>query len=127
VGGEVDLVCRDRQRPLVIFVEVKSRKTEEHGAPSSAVNRRKQRRLILAAQCWLSQLEVEGVTARFDVVEVLFQDGKWNIHHLMDAFIDEEHSEQGAGSFIPEARRGDGRPRCGYASEGRFHRRRGRG
>ncbi|MEI7776798.1 MAG: YraN family protein, partial [Verrucomicrobiota bacterium] len=39
VGGEVDLVCRDRQRPLVIFVEVKSRKTEEHGAPSSAVNR----------------------------------------------------------------------------------------
>ena len=45
-GGEVDIVCRDRRHDELVFVEVKTRSSEEFGRPLDAVDRKK-RRLIL--------------------------------------------------------------------------------
>src|SRR6266446_6198986 len=42
-GGEIDLVCRDRD--TLVFVEVKTRTSEDFGRPLEAVNRPKQRRI----------------------------------------------------------------------------------
>jgi putative endonuclease len=74
-GGEVDLVCRARMRMELVFVEVKTRSSEAYGSPEEAVNWEKQRRIVRAAQEWLEQLEVEEVTVRFDIVEVILYKG----------------------------------------------------
>src|SRR6266567_1453168 len=41
-GGEIDIVCRDRD--TLVFVEVKTRKREDFGRPIAAVDTEKQKR-----------------------------------------------------------------------------------
>ncbi len=67
-GGEIDLVCRDRD--VLVFVEVKTRTREDFGRPIEAVNRQKQRRISLGALAWLRLLGNPDILFRFDVVEV---------------------------------------------------------
>ncbi len=78
--GEADLIVRDREE--VVFVEVKTRTTEEYGLPSEAVDKEKQRRYYRIAQCYWKRTQVEP-NARFDVVEV-YGDGR--IEHIKNAF-----------------------------------------
>jgi putative endonuclease len=69
-GGEIDLVCRDRD--TLVFVEVKTRTREDFGRPLEAVDQRKQRRISLGALVWLRMLGNPDIFFRFDVVEVVF-------------------------------------------------------
>lgn len=71
--GEIDLVCR--QGEWLVFVEVKTRADEQFGAPSTAVDREKQRHLSRAALEYLRLLRNPSVRWRFDVVEVLWPVG----------------------------------------------------
>ncbi len=68
-GGEVDLVCRDRD--TLVFAEVKTRRSEEMGRPLDAVDRKKQRLIRRGALYWLRLLGMPEITFRFDVIEVL--------------------------------------------------------
>ena len=70
-GGEIDIVCRDRD--WLVFVEVKTRETEEFGAPSESVQREKQRHLSKAALDYLRLLDNPPIRWRFDIVEVLLR------------------------------------------------------
>ncbi len=69
-AGEVDLVGWEADR--LVFVEVKSRKTDEFGAPDRAIGRAKQSRLIRAAREYARHADVPWEKARFDVVNVVF-------------------------------------------------------
>ncbi len=73
-GGEIDLVCRERD--VLVFVEVKTRTREDFGRPLDAVNRAKQRRLSLGALAWLRLLGNPDILFRFDVVEITMAEGK---------------------------------------------------
>lgn len=119
-GGEVDLVFRVRGRVELVFVEVKTRSDERFGQPAEAVTWKQQRRIVQAADEWLSMLEVDGVTARFDIVEVLLLDGIWNIRHIPDAFKAEETRHPGSQPVIPGATRGDVLPRRAHGGAARF-------
>ena len=68
-GGEVDLVCRDRD--TLVFAEVKTRRNEEMGRPLDAVDQKKQQLIRRGAMHWLRLLEMPDITFRFDVIEVL--------------------------------------------------------
>jgi putative endonuclease len=68
-GGEVDLVCRHRNE--LVFVEVKSRTSEDFGRPLAAVNAKKRQLIIRGAMHWLRLLQMPDITFRFDVVEVI--------------------------------------------------------
>lgn len=85
-GAEIDLVARDAApdgAPILVFVEVRSRATDEHGSPLETVDRRKQRRIIRAATAWLvAQGLWERVEVRFDVVAVVGDTPQW----IRDAF-----------------------------------------
>jgi putative endonuclease len=70
-GGEVDLVCRDTRHNELVFVEVKTRSTEEFGRPFDAVDAKKRRLIIRGAMTWLRMLDMPDITFRFDVVEVI--------------------------------------------------------
>jgi putative endonuclease len=72
-GGEIDLVCRDRD--TLVFVEVKTRTNEDFGRPIEAVNRQKQRRISLGGLAWLRLLGDPDILFRFDVVEVVIAEG----------------------------------------------------
>lgn len=66
--GEIDLIAWDGK--TLVFFEVKTRKNAAYGTPASAVNARKQQKIIHTAQCFLQQNAFEEVCCRFDVVEV---------------------------------------------------------
>jgi putative endonuclease len=70
-GGEVDLVCRDKAEETLVFVEVKTRASEERGRPADAVDYDKQRRVAKGAMAWLRLLNFPDIRFRFDIVEVL--------------------------------------------------------
>lgn len=67
--GELDLVAR-RGRALV-FVEVKTRRTDRFGLPAEAITRVKQRRLRALASRYLRETGERTGSLRFDVVSIL--------------------------------------------------------
>jgi len=73
-GGEIDLVCRDRD--TLVFVEVKTRTREDFGRPLEAVNTQKERRISMGALAWLRLLGNPDIFLRFDVVEVMIAAGE---------------------------------------------------
>ena len=71
-GGEIDVVCRDRD--TLVFVEVKTRASEDFGRPIAAVDRAKQKRISRGGLNWLRMLDNPDILFRFDVVEVIIAD-----------------------------------------------------
>ena len=91
--GEVDLIAldtstrKDLGAETVVFVEVKTRATDTHSAPESAVHAAKQRRLRKAAKHYLARHDIADRNVRFDVVSVVLGDDNTpRIHHIPDAF-----------------------------------------
>jgi putative endonuclease len=83
--GEIDLVFRDLD--CLVFVEVKTRSSEEWARPAAAVNRERRQRLTRAALDYLRLLKNPPVRIRFDIVEVLLQDGAVReVRHLPNTF-----------------------------------------
>jgi putative endonuclease len=84
-GGEIDVVCRERD--TLVFVEVKTRTREDFGRPFSAVDREKQKRISRGALAWLRMLDNPDILFRFDVVEVLVtEDASPRIELIKNAF-----------------------------------------
>jgi putative endonuclease len=83
--GEIDLVFRDDD--CLVFVEVKTRSSEEWVRPAAAVDSRKRRLLSQAALDYLNLLRYPQVKIRFDIVEVLLNGGKVSkVRHLPNTF-----------------------------------------
>lgn len=83
--GEIDLVFRDKD--CLVFIEVKTRSSEEWGRPAAAVDKERRWRLSRAALDYLKLLKRPAVKIRFDVVEVLLEDGAVReVRHLPNTF-----------------------------------------
>jgi len=83
--GEIDLIARDRD--VVVFVEVKSRRGVAFGHPAESITAAKRRRMARVALLFLSRRGMHDVPCRFDVVEVLKRPGvSLDVRHIIDAF-----------------------------------------
>jgi len=84
--NELDIVARDGD--VLVFIEVKTRGSEDFGSPISAVDARKRRALSRAAVHYLGKLRYPDVFIRFDVVEVIGSEGMRHpeIRHVENAF-----------------------------------------
>jgi putative endonuclease len=83
--GEIDLIFRDDD--CLVFIEVKTRSSEEWVRPAAAVNAERRRRLSRAALDYLRLLRNPQVKIRFDIVEVLLAEGKVReVRHLPNTF-----------------------------------------
>ena len=80
-GGEIDIIAK--KGDYVVFIEVKTRSSDEYGSGAEAVNHTKQQRIIKAAQVYM--LKLGNVSARFDVVVV---NGKINVEKFKVEKID---------------------------------------
>lgn len=87
VRDELDLVARDGE--VLVFVEVKTRKTEAFGRPAEAVDRGKRHTVSRAAVRYLQRLKYPRVNFRFDVVEVVGEEGDLApvVRHIENAFV----------------------------------------
>ena len=83
--GEIDLIFRDKD--CLVFVEVKTRSSEDWTRPAAAVNAHKRRRLTQTALDYLRRLNNPEVKIRFDIVEVLLENGVVReVRHLPNSF-----------------------------------------
>jgi len=84
-GGEIDVVCRDND--TLVFVEVKTRGSEEFGRPIEAIDRDKRKRISRGGLAWLRMLDNPDIFFRFDVVEVIIADNaKPRLELIKNAF-----------------------------------------
>lgn len=83
--GELDLVADDHG--VLVFVEVKARRTPAFGGVSFAVDPRKQLRVIRQAAQYLAHHRIRNRPCRFDVV-LLSDDGAGTpqVEHIRNAF-----------------------------------------
>jgi len=81
--GELDIVAWDRQ--TLVFVEVKSRATDEFGSPGRAVGIDKEKDLRRAAGEYLRRSGAAGEQARFDLVNIVLTNPP-EIEWIKDAF-----------------------------------------
>ena len=82
--GEIDLVAR--HQGVLVIIEVKTRRSRRFGSPQEAVHPAKQERLRNLAEYYLQQQGLGEVTVRFDVVGILWQEGKPQIEVIEGAF-----------------------------------------
>jgi putative endonuclease len=83
--GELDLIFRDDD--CLVFVEVKTRSSEDWVRPAAAVNAERRRRLTRTALDYLRLLRNPPVKIRFDIVEVLLESGRVHeVRHLPNSF-----------------------------------------
>jgi len=82
--GEVDVVARDGD--TIVFIEVKSRKSEMFGAPQEAVGLEKQKKLSRVSLHYLQQKRLETCNARFDVIAVKMSPDGTRIDLIRNAF-----------------------------------------
>ncbi len=81
--SEIDIVAR--KLDLVVFVEVKSRRTAEYGAPDRAIDEKKHKNIIRGARAFTTRGAIDWCHVRFDVISVIFSDPP-SILHQQDAF-----------------------------------------
>lgn len=82
-GGEIDIIAK--KDTYIIFTEVKYRAGRRKGEPCEAVDKRKQDHIIRTAQAFIAEKDIEG-DFRFDVAEVLEENGKTYFRYTENAF-----------------------------------------
>lgn len=84
-AGEIDAILHDGD--VLVFVEVKTRRSGRFGPPAEAVGHEKQARLRRLAAIWLARSDVRPGEVRFDLVSVLPQpSGAAEVEHLRAVF-----------------------------------------
>lgn len=86
-GGdsEIDIVARHEGK--LVFVEVKSRSTAEHGSPDRAIDSEKQRHIMRAARSFVTRSGDAWNTVRFDTIAIVFSEPPV-ISHYTDVFFE---------------------------------------
>ena len=82
--GEIDIVARDRE--TIVFVEVKSRRSDRFGHPKWAVTPAKQRKISMAALYYLKSTGQMERKARFDVVAIRRSGRRAEVEIVKNAF-----------------------------------------
>ena len=83
--GELDIVAR--RDDMVIFAEVKTRRSGRFGRPGGAVDYFKQQKIIRSAKWYIRSKGLENNRFRFDVLEILRTPaGQMSVNHIRNAF-----------------------------------------
>lgn len=82
--AEIDLIVFYDKK--LIFVEVKTRRSAEHGAPEDFVDWRKERQLEFASGVYIDRRNHQG-EIRFDIIAIVVESKEvYKINHIEDAF-----------------------------------------
>lgn len=82
--AEIDLIAQTENQ--IVIVEVKARATDVFMLPQEAVNKKKMKLMVLAANYFIEENNI-NLETRFDVISVLPNEaGKLEITHIENAF-----------------------------------------
>lgn len=84
--GEIDLIMRDKKTNEIVFVEVKTRRNQQHIFGEESVSLKKIRKMRKTAQIYLTRNHLDGEFARFDVLVVEIHGRKATILHLINVY-----------------------------------------
>jgi putative endonuclease len=82
--AEVDIVAQEND--VYVFVEVKSRATDNFGSPDRAIGEDKERHIVTAARSYATKAGIGWSNVRFDTISIVFGD-TIAITHQRDAFF----------------------------------------
>ena len=82
--GEIDIVAEEGE--TLVFIEVKSRRSEAYGDPQLAVGHEKQKKISRIAMHYLQERRLRHRLARFDVVAVKLLSSGHKIELIRNAF-----------------------------------------
>ncbi len=86
-SGELDIIAQDPQGVLV-FVEVKTSRGVQAGAPQEWVTLKKQKQIYRIAHKYCALNSIEDAPMRFDVIGIqVVDESKTQITHYENAFI----------------------------------------
>jgi putative endonuclease len=83
-GAEVDIIALTGR--ILCFIEVKTRKSNDYGAPEAFVHLAKQRKIIRAAKFFSNRKPYREYLVRFDVVSIISDENGMVFDHLENAF-----------------------------------------
>ncbi len=83
-GYEIDIIAE--YKGFIIFIEVKTRATNNWGNPEDAVDKHRMRRMINSASHYLKINKIDKPT-RFDIISITWNQGKAELEHFEDAFM----------------------------------------
>lgn len=82
--GEIDVIAA--KGGMVVFVEVKTRRSLKFGTPGMAVTYAKQQKIRTTALHYLQQHREGYNKIAFDVIEIIADDSKAKLRHLQNCF-----------------------------------------
>lgn len=83
--GHRDLDIVAEKLGFIIFVEVKTRSTDQFMAPEEAVNKEKIRNLLTSANAYLNKYKIDK-PCQFDIIAIVGNPENFHIEHHKDAF-----------------------------------------
>ncbi len=85
--GELDIVAED-SRGVLLFIEVKTARTQAAGLPEEWVTTKKQKQIYKVAHVYCAQKQIEDREMRFDVIGVQLKEGSEpHVEYYENAFI----------------------------------------
>ncbi len=81
--AELDIVAETGN--WIVFLEVKCRSGNYYEEPFEAVNRKKQKLIIRAANAYIRKFDID-LEARFDIISIVKRKDAFEIEHIEDAF-----------------------------------------
>jgi len=80
---EIDIICEKDDE--LVFIEVKTRRNSKYEKPYAAVNDKKQKMLIEAADAYIAINNIDK-KVRFDVISITITKSQTDIEHFKSAF-----------------------------------------
>ena len=85
--AEIDLILKDEKQKIIVFVEVKTRRSKEFGEPEESINLAKQNQVKKAAEGFISENEeFMNYDLRIDTVSIFIDGKNVIINHTENAF-----------------------------------------
>lgn len=93
-NGEIDVIAKDQD--MIVFVEVKTRRSLRFGIPQAAVTHKKQVQISTVALNYLYEKDALNSSCRFDVVAITLPPAseKLNVVHIKNAFEYQEKEDK---------------------------------
>jgi len=82
--AEIDIIAK--KKDVLAIVEVKTRSSIEIVTPENAVNKKKIKLLVSAANEYVIQYDLD-IEVRFDIISIHKKAEKYNLNHIKDAFL----------------------------------------
>jgi putative endonuclease len=84
--GEIDIIVEYKNE--IIFIEVKTRKSNQYGYPEETVNLAKQKKIIKTASGYITRKKLKENNFRFDAILIYFSKNNniEEIRHIENAF-----------------------------------------